>query len=634
MGPHRIVLINLTCYTALYYANDNTIDWGIYMKKLGTKIMLLTVIISLTISSVLGILSLSGLRNLKNTTLTLHQESLDKRFNETINREVVLAASIAKYYASDELSGIVTHEEAMAKAVDAIDHMKLGGSKSFSILTKDGTAVLYGQDVSLEGQNILNTTTTDGQNVFREIIDIAVTNETLGGYVDVPNFFKVGGSDEFSPARVYSYYFKQFDWIIFSYDYTDFYALDSETFELKATNTVNDILKMSATFLVVFLILVIMVSLVIGRGLTKPIIAITDASIKLSTGDLTFGAIQVKTHDETRQLANSFNKSIVNIREMVSESKLVSSKVHEHATTTNESMRELTTGTNQISATIQEISVGVNRQAEAADKVNHMSASISHKIKTINEEMTVSSDISQLTKSAVEEGLKTLIFQKDKMLDNKRASVATVQSISNLTGISSEIQSIIKVIEGISSQTTLLALNASIEAARAGEHGKGFAVVADEIRKLADETVASTKKITVIIEEVNDAVNDAVKTINISQDAVGQQETSLNSTSDVFEKIVTSVEQSYISAVHVKESTEKLAAEFQDINGEINDIASISEESAAAIEEVSATTQEQTASFAEISNITGDLERLSINLANQLNLFKINISELAGVDSN
>ncbi|MDA3846350.1 MAG: cache domain-containing protein, partial [Vallitaleaceae bacterium] len=293
------------------------------MKKLGTKIMLLAVIISLTISSVLGASTLIGLGNLKDATLELHEDSLDKHFNETLKNEVELATSIAKHFSNDELSGASTHEVAMADAIDAIDHMKFGGSKSFNILTKDGVAVLYGQDPSLVGQNIKDTASSDGQKVFSEIIATAVSNETLGGYVDVPSLFKVDGSNETSPARVYAYYFKQFDWVIYVYDYTDFFAIDSETFTLSATNTVNDIVLIIAIFLAVFLIVVIIISLIIGRKLTKPIVAITEASMKLSTGDLTFGAIQVKTHDETRQLAKSFNKRIMNIRDMVQESKLV-----------------------------------------------------------------------------------------------------------------------------------------------------------------------------------------------------------------------------------------------------------------------------------------------------------------------
>ena len=88
------------------------------------------------------------------------------------------------------------------------------------------------------------------------------------------------------------------------------------------------------------------------------------------------------------------------------------------------------------------------------------------------------------------------------------------KSLSRLKENMDSIEKVIDIIIAISDQTNLLALNAAIEAARAGEYGRGFAVVADEIRRLAEQSQASTMQIRDIISSVKVAVDDMVDILN------------------------------------------------------------------------------------------------------------------------
>ncbi len=222
------------------------------------------------------------------------------------------------------------------------------------------------------------------------------------------------------------------------------------------------------------------------ENLQRQVIRLLDDVEGAARGDLTVQA--EVTADVLGAVADAFNLTIQNLRDIVQQVKVAA--------------REVTKGATNSETFARALSSDALRQAEelavTLNSVQVMTDSIQRVAEAAREAEAVARDASEIALKGGEAVENTVAG----ILEIRETVAETTRKVKRLAESSQEISKIVALISQIASRTNLLALNASIEAARAGESGRGFAIVADEVRQLADKSAKSLKEIEQIVMQI------------------------------------------------------------------------------------------------------------------------------------
>ncbi len=379
--------------------------------------------------------------------------------------------------------------------------------------------------------------------------------------------------------------------------------------------------ELTATVAATLIIMAIVVFL-ISSTITKPITKLNKAAAQVAAGDLT-SIVNIKSKDEIGQLAKSFNTMTDNIKQLVGEINALSNSVAAYTGQMTSSSHQAVTISEQMAEAVSDLAKGADTQANSVQEGLKKVMQLGEDLKVIVENTNNASESSDQVHELIGEGMKVVSLQNTKVMENTKAGRNVAAAIKSLDEKSKQIGEIVEVIDSISSQTNLLALNAAIEAARAGEQGRGFAVVADEVRKLAEQSSAATGKISNLIEEIKQGTENAVREVETSELIIKDQENSVSDVKRIFEVIAASVEQMRTKFEEVTLGTKSIDKEAAEINEVISKLASIAEGYAASSEEVAASTEEQVATLEEISANINNLSGMTEELKSSLNKFRL-----------
>ena len=390
-----------------------------------------------------------------------------------------------------------------------------------------------------------------------------------------------------------------------------------------ANKEINNYTKVTVIGILTTIAVCSILSIILIRRITKQIL---DLKLKISDiaeadGDLT-KQIEIKSQDEIGQTAEKFNLMLEKTRSTIAEAGDSAMSLHKDA-------NELSVTTNEVYASITEISHAVNQIAQGSIQVTSEVETASNSLSQINdyakstvEDMNSVMEQFESTELAINEGRQIVTEQNSHMSETMNITTYVLDSVGILKEKTSTINNIVQTISSISEQTNLLALNAAIEAARAGEQGRGFAVVAEEVRKLAESSSLATKEILEHVTEIEQAVENSIQNVNDASEKIKLQNALVQRTEETFNIIFEKV-------MSVLDRTKKAAGRMTDVTNQVDEldslilsISSVAEETSAATEEALTSMEEQTAGIDNLNKMVDNLNLLSENLKDTVQRFK------------
>ena len=546
---------------------------------------------------------------------------MDEGYKTEIKSQVQSAVSVIQSEYDKFKAGEKTEEQAQEDAKDFVRAMRYRDDQSgyFWIDGMDYVLVMHAVLTDQEGDNRKDLKDQNGVMITQSVLNVCNSADKCG-YNEF--YFTKSDGRTIAPKIAYSELFEPWGWAVCTGNYVDDMNATKEVVRKELNDEYMGVLVRTNTVFFTVILISLIVAFVVGRQIVAPLKKIQIFAQRISEGNLTT-SVQVKTRNEIGQTADALHVAQENMRALLRGIMEVSNGVDNALGAFDKSFNSMKESISQVSVAVESIAENVTRQASSTDEANDNVVMMADQINQTGTEVTSLNRNADEMNRISEQSMQTLKQLID--VNNKtRESISAMAEQTKSTNQSVEqIHIAANLINEISDQTSLLALNASIEAARAGEAGRGFSVVADEIAKLANQSGESVEEISRTVIALQDNAEKSVTVMREINEAVEIQVNSLTETQHIMEKLHQELVNCFTSVHCIDTMTQKIDSQRESVTSSLSVLNELAQDNASVAEQTAAMSSELSREVNDSTRIVEDLDEKVKTLIEDVNQFKI-----------